>query len=298
MRWQRVSTAVAIVAACLVGCSTDRSAPSQIVVTTNILGDITATIVGDQADVTVLMKPETDPHSFGVSAREAARMESADLLIYNGLGLEEGVLRHVDAAAAAGVSTLPVGERIEPIDYAPARADPHYWTDPHRIRTAVDLIAERVITDVAGVDPTAVRANAERYSAELDSLDREMRQQFDAIPRDRRKLVTNHHVLGYLAQRYGFDVVGAVLPNGTTLASPSPADVRGLADTVRSANVPAIFADSSHPDRLARVLAEEAGLHVDVVSLYSESLRRPGGGAETYLAMMRANARAIADALQ
>jgi zinc/manganese transport system substrate-binding protein len=104
-------------------------------------------------------------------------------------------------------------------------------------------------------------------------------------------------VFGYLAQRYGFEVVGAVIPGGTTLASPSASDLESLATAVRTAGVPAIFADSSQPDRLARVLADRAGVHVAVVPLYSESLTRDGGGAATYLEMMRANADAIARAL-
>jgi zinc/manganese transport system substrate-binding protein len=104
-------------------------------------------------------------------------------------------------------------------------------------------------------------------------------------------------VFGYLARRYGFEVVGAVIPSGTTLASPSAADLESLATAVRSAGVPAVFADSSQPDRLAHVLADRAGLDVAVVPLHSESLSREGGGAETYLQMMRANADAIAHAL-
>ncbi|WP_410657248.1 zinc ABC transporter substrate-binding protein AztC [Amycolatopsis sp. lyj-112] len=283
------------------GCSGSEGDKASVVVTTNILGDITRTIVGDQAEVTVLMKPNADPHSFGISAQQAAGVERAGLIVYNGLGLEEGMLRTVRAAEENGVPAIPVGERANPIGYAGNdavdRPDPHFWTDPGRVRDAVKAIADDVIAHVAGVDAAVIRGNAERYRGEIEALDATMAEKFGRIPPERRKLVTNHHVFGYLAQRYGFEVIGAVIPGGTTLASPSSSDLKALADTVRSAGVPVVFADSSQPDRLARVLAEQAGLHVEVTSLFSESLSEPGQGAATYLEMMRANTESITTGL-
>ncbi|MDT0266683.1 zinc ABC transporter substrate-binding protein AztC [Streptomyces sp. DSM 44915] len=272
-----------------------------VVVTTNILGDITREVVGDEADVTVLMKPDADPHSFGVSAQQAATIERAGLVVHNGLGLEEGVARNVEAAAEAGVPTLAVGEEVDPLPYtsdeSAGQLDPHFWTDPRRVRTATELVSAAVIEHVAGVDAAAVRANTEAYLAELDALDTWMTGELASVPAERRALVTNHHVFGYLADRYGYQVVGAVIPSGTTLASPSASDLESLAGAVREHGVPAIFADSSQPDRLAQVLAEEAGVDVQVVELHSESLTAEGGGAATYLEMARANTEAIVTAL-
>lgn len=283
------------------GCSGGGEDPSRVVVTTNILGDITRAVIGDQAEVTVLMKPNADPHSFGISAQQAADVERAELIVYNGLGLEEGVLRNVQAAEATGVPAVAVGDRANPLQYtsdeSAGRPDPHFWTDPRRVRQAVEAITEQVLAHVGGIDEAVVRGNAERYLGEIDALDTAMSQRFERIPPNNRKLVTNHHVFGYLAERFGFEVVGAVIPSGTTLASPSAADLKSLADTVHATGVPAIFADSSQPDRLARVLAEQAGLHVAVVPLFSESLSEPGQGAATYLEMMRANTESIASAL-
>ncbi|MCX2948805.1 zinc ABC transporter substrate-binding protein AztC [Lentzea sp. NEAU-D7] len=281
----------------LTGCGSARGQRTGIVVTTNILGDITRSIVGDAAPVTVLMKPNADPHSFAISAQEAARLETAALVVYNGLGLEEGVLRHVQAAEQADAPTLSVGDQIAPIRYtteeAAGQPDPHFWTDPKRVRKAVEVISERVIEHVDGIDADAVRANTARYLGEIDQLDSWTGERFATIPAERRKLVTNHHVFGYLAQRFGFQVIGAVIPGGTTLASPSSSDLASLAEAVRTTGVGAIFADSSQPDRLARVLAEQAGVHVKVIPLYSESLTAAGGGAATYLEMTRANTEAI-----
>lgn len=304
-RWVPVRLLLASLAVVLLlgvsGCAGIEQGRSSVVVTTNILGDITRNIVGDEAEVTVLMQAGADPHSFGVSAPQAASIEQADLVVYNGLGLEENALRHMEAAEEAGVSTLAVGDAVDPIIYTAGDSadepDPHFWTDPERVRKAVGLIADHVIEHVRGVDKAVVEKNASAYGAQVTELTAWMRKQFDEIPSDQRKLVTNHHVFGYLARRFGFRIVGAVIPSGTTLASPSASDLKSLAAAIETAGVEAIFADSSQPDRLAQVLKRESDIEVDVVPLFSESLTAKGMGAATYLEMMRANTRSISTGL-
>ncbi|MGC5561769.1 zinc ABC transporter substrate-binding protein AztC [Streptomyces sp. FR-108] len=288
------------------GCTAARDQPA-IVVTTNILGDITREIVGDEADVTVLMKPDADPHSFGLSAVQAAELERADLVVHNGLGLEANVLRHVDAARASGVATFAAGEAADPLTFHPAgdggpadgegQPDPHFWTDPDRVRKVVRLMADQVIEHVDGVDESVIRARADRYGGELRDLTAWMEKSFNRIPEGGRALVTNHHVFGYLADRFDFRVIGAVIPSGTTLASPSSSDLRSLTVAMRKAGVRTVFADSSQPTRLAEVLRAELGGGVQVVELYSESLTAKGEGADTYVRMMRSNTTAMADGL-
>lgn len=285
--------------AILAGCSdAGASGRPTIVVTTNILGDITSNIVGDQADVLVLMPPNSDPHSFEISASEAARVESADLLIANGLGLEEGVAKTIDAARSEGIEVIEAGPAADPIRYVSGQSsgaeDPHIWTDPARMRSVVTLIRDAVNSNVDGVN---VDAAADEYDAKLVELDMSMAERFSVIPPEQRKLVTNHHVFGYLADRYDFEVIGAVIPSGTTLASPSASDLSDLAGTVREAGVRTIFVDSSQPDRLAQVMASEAGVQIDVVKLFTESLGDENSDAPTYLEMMEFNSTAIAAGL-
>ncbi|MFF8093333.1 zinc ABC transporter substrate-binding protein AztC [Streptomyces sp. NPDC016675] len=296
-----------VLAGTATGCAGGGGERPRVVVTTNILGDITREIVGDEADVSVLMKPNADPHSFGLSAVQAAELENADLVVYNGLGLEENVLRHVEAARDSGVATFAAGEAADPLTFHTGQEggpeeeagepDPHFWTDPDRVRKAAGLIADQVAEHVDGVDEKAVRANAARYDGQLADLTTWMEKSFDAVPEDRRALVTNHHVFGYLADRFGFRVIGAVIPSGTTLASPSSSDLRSLTKAMEEAGVRTVFADSSQPTRLAEVLRQEMGGDVDVVPLYSESLTEKGKGAGTYLEMMRANTSAVAGGL-
>ncbi|CAN3131056.1 zinc ABC transporter substrate-binding protein AztC [Mycobacterium sp. smrl_JER01] len=301
-RWHSLVCVLGLVATFVTSCGSGSSDSSQIVVTTNILGDVVRNVVGDAAEVLVLMQPNADPHSFGISAQDAAAMNSAGLVIYNGLGLEENVTRNVESAAEQGIPTLAVGDRIDPIQYTEGDSagmpDPHFWTDPERMITAVDVIEETIRTEVDGIDAHAVTRNAENYRAQLRELDTSMVENLDTIPVQRRKLVTNHHVLGYFAQRFGFTVVGALVPSGTTLAAPSASDLQSLVGAIQSTGVPAIFIDSSQPDRLARVLAEQAGVQVKIVPLYSESLSPPGTPGDTYLGMMRANADAIVTGLR
>jgi zinc/manganese transport system substrate-binding protein len=293
-------------AAALSGCGAPADDRPLVVVTTNILGDVVTEVVAGQAEVMVLMRPNADPHSFEISAREAARILDADLIVSNGLGLEEGLQQHLDAAADAGVPLLEAGDVIETLAYdgaavdsgaAEGALDPHFWTDPARMVDLVGALSEAVVEHVAGVDAAAVTAGASTYTAQLDALDAEMASAFSAIPEERRSLVTNHHVFGYLAERFGFEVVGAVIPGGSTLAAPSASDLRDLVDAIESAGVPTIFAESSQPDRLVQVLADEAGVDVAVVELFTESLSAPGEGADSYLTMMRTNTERIATGL-
>lgn len=283
----------------LAGCAPAANDKPLVVVTTNILGDVVSQVVGDEAEVLVLMKPDADPHSFEISAREASRILDADLIVSNGLGLEEGLRRHLDAAE--GVPQLVAGDVINVIPYSSGDAegadDPHFWTDPERMLDVVDALTTRVVDDVQGVNAAAIESNAARYREELLTLDREMESSFAAIPVQDRQLVTNHHVFGYLADRFDFTIVGAVIPGGSTLAAPSASDLRDLVGAIEKAGVRTIFAESSQPNRLIQVLADEAGIQVAVTELFTESLSGPGSGAESYLTMMRTNTERISTGL-
>ena len=299
-RWGALLLATGV-AAGLVGCGAAADGGPRIVATTNILGDIAQNVVGDAVEVVTLMPPGADPHSFEISAQEAAMLRDADLVISNGLGLEEGVQHHVDAAVEDGVPRFVAGDHVSVLEFATDDAsgpDPHFWTDPARVTELLDPLADAIAEHVPGIDAAALAESADAYAAHVDELDAELEAAFAGLPSERRRLVTNHHVFGYLAERYDFEVIGAVLPSGTTLAAPSASDLEELASAIREAGVPAIFADSSQPARVAEVLADEAGVEVEIVALFTESLSGPGEGAGTYLEMMRSNGERIASALR
>jgi zinc/manganese transport system substrate-binding protein len=301
-RWSRALLAglTAAAALALTACAPAAEDRPTVVVSTNILGDVVGELVGDQAEVVTLMKPDADPHSFEISAQQAARMRAADLVVSNGLGLEEGLQQHLDAAAEAGAPSFVAGDAIDVLDYregdAAGTPDPHLWTDPGRVLDVVDAL-EPVLAEVEGLDGAALASRTADYRAALDRLDAEMTAAFAAIPAERRALVTNHHVFGYLADRFDFEVVGAVIPGGTTLAAPSASDLADLVEAVETTGVPTVFAESSSPDRLVQALANEADVHVDVVELFTESLTAADGDAPDYLTMMRVDTERIATGL-
>ncbi|MGW8483076.1 metal ABC transporter solute-binding protein, Zn/Mn family [Microbacterium sp. NPDC055903] len=292
----RVRAAAAVLVAGLAagvlsGCTAAASDRPVVYVTTNILGDVVTEIAGDGIEVVTLMAPGADPHSFELSAQQAAGLRSADLVVANGLGLEEGLLHHVEAAAAEGVDVFDAGEQVAVVEYADdAGPDPHFWTDPQQMIRVVEALAPRLAELDAGADAAA-------YIAELEALDADMADAFAAVPEENRALVTNHHVFGYLAVRYDVRILGAAIPGGTTLAAPSAADLQELVDAIDAAGVRTIFAESSQPDRLVQVLADEAQRDIAVVELITESLTSQGEPGDTYLDMMRVNTERIASGL-
>jgi zinc/manganese transport system substrate-binding protein len=282
-------------AACGADEGTSADATPHIVVTTSILGDVVEQLVGDAAEVEVVMPPNADPHDFAASARQAASMREADALVVNGLGFEQGLGDTIDAAAADGVPLITATDAIDPLPLGDGE-DPHLFTDPVRMAAATELIADELVAAIPALDTPAGAARVTAYLAALEELDAEIEEQLAGIPADDRKLVTNHEVFGYFADRYGFEVLGAIIPGGSTLAEPSAAELADLVTVIRERDVPAVFAEASSPARLADALAAE-GADVDVVELYSESLGEPGSPGDSYLGMVRTNAERIAAAL-
>ncbi len=158
-------------------------------------------------------------------------------------------------------------------------------------------VAEFLAATIPALATDAAAERADTVVADLHALASEVETTLEVVPADRRVLVTNHDVFGYFADRFGFAVIGVVVPGGGTGGEASGAELDALADVVRDEGVPAIFADVSAPTRLADALAAEVGGDVEVVDLFTESLGGPGSGAESYDEMMRTNADRIAEAL-
>ncbi len=310
--------AVATAASCGGGGDDDTGGGARptVVVTTGILGDVVESLVGDAAAVTTIMPPNASPHEFAASARQVQAMREADLLVVNGAGFEAGLVPVIEAAADDGVAVFEAISAVDTLDYGAAhdddghdddghdhaggdeaeagasQVDPHFFTDPSRMATAAQGIFDALVEAAPELDTPEVRDRAESAIADLQALDTEIAETLAAIPRARRVLVTHHDVFGYFADRYGFRVVGTVIPAGSGPEGTSAADLARLARDVEAAGVNVVFADTSAPDRLARTLAAEAG-GIEVVTLFSEALGEPGSGAETYPAMMRTNAERI-----
>lgn len=281
----------------------------RVVATTSVLGDLVGNVIGDQAQVEVVMPAGVDPHDFQPSAQQVAMLRDADAVVVNGGGFEEGLLDVIESAEGDGVPTFHALDAVAPLaadGHAGEEAagegahdhggDPHFFADPLRTAEAVRAIGAFLAEEVEGIDGRAVEAAADRYARELEALHAEVEEVLAAVPDERRVLVTGHEVLAYFADRYGFEVVGTVIPATSTADGGSAGDLALLADAVRTAGVPAIFVDDSAPEGLARTLADEVG-DVDVVPLLTESLAEPGSEGDTYVGMLRTNAARIAEAL-
>lgn len=270
-----------------------------VIATTTILGDIAANVVGDAGTVTTLIPVGASPHEYAASAQQAAAIARADLVIANGLGLEEGLSDVLDSARTDGSNILEVAPLVAPIPFSDSEDDhsgddPHFWLDPMRDGEAARLIAKELTTLEPGVDWSA---RAESYAAELSATDEQIQEILSVVPVSDRMLVTNHHSLGYFAQRYGFEVVGVVIPGGSTLAEPSSAELSALVEKVQQSGVRAIFGETTESETIADALASEVGTSVEVVELYTGSLGEPGSGADTLSGMLLTNATRITDAL-
>jgi zinc/manganese transport system substrate-binding protein len=264
-----------------------------IVVSTTILGDIVESAAGDSADVQVLMPVGADPHEFALSAKQAAAMERADLVVVNGRGLEGGMTDVIDAVA----ETTDV---FVASDHVPTGDDPHIWMDPVQMIPVVEALQQELVA--LGADADLLSASVDAYVAELQALDDEIAQLVASIPESRRKLVTNHDAFEAFAARYGLEVVGTVIPSMTTSAEASASELESLAATIRETGLPALFAETTEPQRLADAVAAEVGevdgRPVAVVELYTGSVGEPGSGADTYVGMLRVDATRIAEALR
>ncbi len=268
----------------------------NVVATTSIMADIVDHVAAEDADVEVLIPNGTDPHEFSLSARQAALIEGADLVVAVGLGLEEGLVDALEAATASGVEVIEMAELVDPLPLRGGDApDPHFWMDPTRVAHATEVIG----TALDRIEPAAAwTVRADGYGAELRALDDELSSLLEAIPPERRTLVTNHEALGYFAARYGFTIAGVVMPGGSTLAEPSSAELARLVSEMQSAGVDVIFAETTAPTALAAAVAAEVGEEVQVVELHTEAFGPPGSGAEDLIGLLRTNAELIAEAMR
>ena len=258
-----------------------------VVVTTNILGDVVEAATDGLVDVQVIMPIGSEPHDFAPSARQAEAMENADLLVTNGAGFEAGMIGVIDNVADERHARVRIRRRDRDRRQRPSLLD----------RPVVDRCGPRraptPTRPIDGIDGDALAANVDAYQSELAALQDSIEQTVAAIPEQQRTLVTNHEVFNYYAARFGFDVVGAVIPSLSTDAEPSAAGLEALADTIRAEGVTVIFGETTQSTQVAEALAREVGDDVEIVELFSESLGEDGSGAETYLAMMTTNTELI-----
>ncbi len=243
----------------------------------------------------------TTTGSIQVLAEDGRQMEIEDTLTLNCIGLTQALLVKLDPGqytlSLSGFPTVTI-----PFIAGPAGAhhhreiDPHFWLDPNLVIKYVENIRDGLIAaDPAGKD--LYTQNATAYITKLNELDRWIKQEVSTIPEERRLIVTNHESFGYFADRYGFKIIGTIIPSVSTGASPSAQQMARLVDRIRETGAIAIFLETGSNPQLAEQIAQETGVKV-VSELYTHSITEPGGNAPTYIDMMKFNVQAIVPALK
>ncbi len=265
------------------GCTKTGTTGNSIVVTYSILGSIIKDLVGNQATVTVSIPNGQDPHDWEPSARDIETINNAGLVIENGLGLEGGLGKTLDQARSSGVKFFTASDHItvrhvgqgegipsgDP-DQAIGAPDPHLWMDPLAMRDVVAALVP-ALKDALNLDVSAQALNLEN---KLSSLNTEIASSVAQIPATNRKLVTGHESMGYFAQRYGFQLVGVIIPSLNSQAEVSAADLASLKQAILDNNVKVIFTELGTSPVVAKAIGDETG--VKVVELTTHALPADG----------------------
>jgi len=284
------------------------AAGAPVVAVETFLADMTRQVVGNRIPVRSLIPVGVDPHGYEPTPQDAAAVAGARLIVVNGGGLESFLAKLIETAgkdrplveASHGLvsRTVREGEVLEggAIATGPStEPDPHFWLDPVMVVRYVQNIRDALSRiDPAG-EPT-YGANADAYIKQLRDLDAWISSEVAKIPEARRQLVTNHETFGYFADRYGFRIVGTVIPSVSSDAAPTARQLARLIGALKKAGAPAVFLDMGANPQLGQQVAHEAGIPV-VTELFTHSLTDASGPAPTYLEMMRYDVNAVVSAL-
>ena len=264
----------------------------QVVTTTVLLADLVENVGGNWVEVRSIVPPGADVHSFQTTPEDSINISRAEVIVSNGLELDAFLEPVLQAASGAGAVHVAAPEYLETLSQdglQPPRGDPHFWQNPLLTIRYVDRIRD----GLAGADPNHAsdyQANADAYIQELHDLDRDIAETLSQVRPERRYLVTFHDALSHFGQRYGWRVSSFVASDAGDV---SPAAIVAVLDRVADDGLPAVFVEPQFRSEVIERAAEDAG--VAVGTIYSDVLDE---NTTSYVEMMRANARTLADYLK
>ncbi len=300
-----------VLAGLALGIGTAAAAALEVTTSFSILADLVRQVGGERVAVHALVGPDEDAHAFQPRPSDARRIGAAGLVVANGLGFDDWVVRLARSSgfagkiviASDGVDTLEMGHEADhaagshrhahDAAHRHAGVDPHAWQDVANVQRYVANIAAAL----AHADPdgaASYRASAERYSGELKRLDAEFRAAFSALPDERRRVVSSHDAFAYLGRAYGIRFLAPVGVSNN--AEPTAQGVARLIRQLKAEKIPAVFVENVVDPRLIERIRAESGATVGG-TLYSDALSVPDGPAPNYLAMMRQNLKMLREAL-
>jgi len=268
----------------------------DVVATTSVLADLVRQVGGSHVAASSLVPPGSEVHTFDPTPADIARVADAELIVTNGLGLDDWVADLArDSGTRAPIAVL--GEDLEGVTYLAGdgpegTVNPHLWMD---VRNA-SRYAVRIGDELARIDPAhadAYGATTKAYTHRLTELDGWAREQIGAVPEARRKVVSFHDAFPYFAEAYGLDIVGTVID--APGQDPSAGEVADLIEAIRATGASALFGEAQFNPDLARTIADEAGITV-VTDLYTDSLGDPP--ADSYEGLIRWDVEKVVEALQ
>lgn len=292
--WLPTLLALALLLGACAGATSLTSPPGTlpVVTTTTVFADIVRNIGGDRVSVRSIIPAGVGPEDYEPKPDDARLLAGARLIVKNGVGLDD----FLDRLLAANSQTTPVvtlGDGI-PTMTVDGEANPHFWLDPTLVR---DHYLPSIVAALSSADPSGApifEANAAAYAKQLTALDTALTAKVASIPEANRKLVTFHDAFPYFARHFGFELVGVILQN--VGQEPTAADLAALVAKVKAAGVSAVFSESQTSSKLSQTLADEAGIHRIVTTLYNDALGP--APADTYLGMMTWNVDQIVSALK
>ena len=291
------------------GCPEIDGRELNVVATTPMIGEFVSQVGGDSINLTVLMPPEADPHTYEPAPQDAGKIADADLVFYTGLMYEPAPLIELLENSVCGSEALAeVGESVFPIEFKEGghddhgekghddhdeeghddhdeeghddhhghnhgAYDPHFWFDPNRVAYAAEFIESKLVE----FDPSnsaAYEAAGEAYADELKGLTSQVSELISSIPSQNRQLITTHESLGYLEAKFGLEVLSTIIPDLDSSNEISPSQLVGVIDVIEDNNVKVIFIEAEAPSVYAETIVAETGIKA-VEGLWVETLR-PG----------------------
>lgn len=273
----------------------DDSEQLRIVATTTMITDLARQIGGERVEVTSIMEPGGDPHTYQPVPSDSKEVARSHLVLINGLMLE-GWIEDLVRNAGGERPVVTISDGVEPLDDPayPGNPDPHIWFSVPLWKQAAENVRDALIeADPDGAEHYRERASA--YLEELDALDAWVREQVARVPAERRHLVTSHDAFQYLGRTYGIEV--RAIQGISTTSEASAAELRDIVDHVRRHDIPALFIETSVNPKLIEQVRAETGARIGG-TLYSDSLGPWDGPAGTYTGMVRSNIETLVDALR
>jgi zinc/manganese transport system substrate-binding protein len=263
----------------------------KVVASFSILGDFVKNVGGDLVEVKSLVGANGNPHAFQPSPADARAISDANVMFVNGLGFE-GWLDRLVAASGTKAMIVTATAGIDPI--APnGRTDPHAWQSVGNAKIYVANIRDGFIA-ADPQDKMIFEANATRYLAKLDALERQVRAEVDKIPADQRRVIVAHRAFEYFAKAYG---VSFFAPQGPAMgAEPSAQALAAVINQIKTEKIRALFFENITDHLLLQQISQESGARIGGV-LYSDALSEASAPASTYLDLMRSNLIELTKAL-